>query len=77
LSLRIDPCATLPLVESAGSYGLKYLPIIEEEFALLVDRKAWFQAPLQKVVAFLGTKQFANRAKAYGGYEVEELGEVI
>lgn len=69
--------AAFGLEAVARSYGLEYLPIIEEEFALLVDRKAWFQAPLQKLVAFFGTKQFADRAKAYGGYDVEELGEVI
>lgn len=74
---RGEADAAFGLEAVARSYGLEYLPIIEEEFALLVDRKAWFQAPLQKLVAFLGTKQFADRAKAYGGYDVEELGEVI
>lgn len=61
----------------ARSYGLEYLPIIEEEFALLVDRKAWFEAPLQKLMAFCRTEQFVSRAEAYGGYDVEELGRVI
>jgi molybdate-binding protein len=69
--------AAFGLEAVARSYGLEYLPIIEEEFALLVDRKAWFEPPLQKLVAFCGTTQFADRAKAYGGYDVEELGEVI
>jgi excisionase family DNA binding protein len=74
---RGDADVTFGLEAVARSYGLEYLPIIEEEFALLVDRKAWFEAPLQKLVAFCGTKQFADRAEAYGGYDVEEIGAVI
>lgn len=61
----------------ARSYGLDFLPVIEEEFALLLDRKAWFEAPMQKLIAFCGTKQFADRAQAYGGYDVEDLGKVF
>lgn len=61
----------------ARSYGLKYLPVIEEEFALLVDRRAWFEAPVRKLMAFCETRQFASRAEAYGGYDVGGLGAVV
>lgn len=74
---RGEAYAAFGLEAVARSYGLEYLPIIEEEFALIVDRKAWFEAPLQKLVAFCRTKPFADRAKAYGGYDVGELGKVI
>lgn len=74
---RGEADAAFGLEAVARSYGLEYLPIIDEEFALLVDRKAWFQVQLQKLVAFFGTKQFADRAKAYGGYDIGELGKVI
>ena len=74
---RGEADAAFGLEAVARSYGLEYLPIIEEEFALLVDRKAWFEAQLQKLVAFCRTEQFADRAQAYGGYDVEGLGKVI
>lgn len=74
---RGEADAAFGLEAVARSYGLEYLPIIEEEFALLVDRKAWFQAPLQTLLAFCRTKRFADRAKAYGGYDIDELGRVI
>ncbi len=61
----------------ARSYGLDFLPIIEEQFALLVDRKAWFDAPFQTLMAFCATAQFAKRADASGGYDISELGSVI
>lgn len=74
---RGEADAAFGLEAVARSYGLEYLPIIEEEFALLADRKAWFEAPLEKLVAFCRTRQFADRAKAYGGYDVDNLGSVI
>lgn len=61
----------------ARSYGLEYLPIIEEEFALLVDRRAWFEAPVQRLMAFCTTEQFITRAQGYGGYDASGLGAVI
>jgi excisionase family DNA binding protein len=69
--------AAFGLEALAPSYGLDYLPIIEEEFALLVDRKAWFDAPFQTLLAFCATEQFASRAAAYGGYATAGLGTVI
>lgn len=74
---RGEADVTFGLEAVARSYGLEYLPIIEEEFALLVDRKAWFEEPLQIFAAFCRTKQFADRAQACSGYNVEEFGKVI
>ena len=74
---RGEADAAFGLEAVARSYGLEFLPIVDEEFALLVDRKAWFEAPLQKLMAFCGTGQFADRARAYGGYDVEELGRIV
>jgi metal-dependent amidase/aminoacylase/carboxypeptidase family protein len=61
----------------ARSYGLEFLPLIEEHFALLVDRRAWFEAPMQKLMAFCATETFANRATTSGGYDMADLGKVI
>ena len=61
----------------ARSYGLEYLPIIEEDFALLVDRKAWFEPPVQRLKAFCETEQFRARADLTCGYAVDEFGKVL
>lgn len=74
---RGDADAAFGLEAVARSYGLEFLPIIEEEFALLVDRKAWFDAPLQKLVTFLTGEAFAARASANGGYQTANITEVI
>lgn len=69
--------AAFGLEAVASSYGLEFSPIIEEEFALLVDRKAWFEPAVQTLMAFCATEQFMNRATEYGGYDTSALGSFI
>jgi excisionase family DNA binding protein len=61
----------------AQSYGLEFLPLIEEEFALLVDRKAWFDPPLSALMAFCQTPLFEKRAQSYNGYDIGDIGKII
>jgi excisionase family DNA binding protein len=61
----------------AIGYGLAFRAVIEEEFALLVDRKAWFDPPLQTLLAFLGTSEFAARARTAGGYDLGPGGTIL
>ncbi|WP_425100177.1 substrate-binding domain-containing protein [Tropicibacter sp. S64] len=60
----------------ARGYGLEFCPVLEEEFALLVDRKAYFDAPLQRLVAFCSGDAFRARAASLGGYDVSAFGAV-
>lgn len=61
----------------ARSYGLEFAPVIEEEFALLVDRKAWFEPPVRKLMEFCASPAFRERAGSYGGYDVSACGAVL
>ena len=74
---RGDADVTFGLEAVARSYGLEFLPIIEEEFALLVDRSAWFDAPMQGLFGFFKTDQFLDRARAIGGFDTTGLGTVL
>jgi putative molybdopterin biosynthesis protein len=69
--------AAFGLEAVARGYGLEFHPVIEEEFALIVDRKAWFDPPMQKLLEFCATGEFAQKARAYGGYDTGQLGAVI
>lgn len=60
----------------AHNYGLGFAPVVEEQFALLVDRKAWFEPQMQALMAFCGGDAFKARARSYGGYDVAPLGTV-
>jgi excisionase family DNA binding protein len=74
---RGDADVAFGLEAVAASYGLEFAFIVEEHFALLIDRKAWFEKPVQTLMSFCQTQQFADRAKALGGYDISGLGEVV
>lgn len=68
--------ATFGLEALAKPYGLGFLPLVEERFDLLVDRRAYFEPALQRLFKFCRGKEFADRAALLGGYSVADLGEV-
>ncbi len=61
----------------ARNYGLEFAPVVEEQFALLVDRKAWFEPQMQALMRFLSSPEFAARAESYGGYDIAACGTVL
>ncbi len=74
---RGEADAAFGLEAVAQIYGLEFLPVVEEKFALLCDRRAWFSTPIQKLMAFCRSEQFATRAATSGGYDTSELGAVL
>ena len=60
----------------AAQYRLRFVPIIEERYDLLVDRRAWFEAPMQTLLQFCTGAAFKRHAKALAGYDVSKLGQV-
>jgi putative molybdopterin biosynthesis protein len=66
----------LGIEAAARQYRLEFVPLIEERFDLLVWRKAYFDPPFQRLVAFCRAAAFAERAGGLGGYDVRRFGEV-
>lgn len=60
----------------AGLYGLEFVPLTVERFDLAVWRRAWFEPPLQKLMAFLDSPACAARAAELPGYDLSGLGTV-
>jgi putative molybdopterin biosynthesis protein len=54
----------------AAQLRLEFVPIMEERYDLAVDRRAWFDPPMQTLVAFCRSPAFAARAAALSGYDV-------
>lgn len=74
---RGEADAAFGLEAVARAYGLMFTPVIQEHFALLVDRKAWFDPQIQALLAFCATNGFRDRAAAYGGYDISNWGKVL
>jgi len=60
----------------ARRHRLDFVPVIRERFDLLVDRRAWFEPPLQRFADFCGSKPFQDKAREMHGYDVAGLGTV-
>ncbi len=60
----------------ARDFGLRFVPVIEESFDLLVDRKAWFAPQMQTLWRFCQSDPFQARAALMRGYRLDGLGEV-
>lgn len=87
-----DPChseqdAVLAVVEGvadvtfgleavAGQFGLGFIPVVDERFDILIDRKAYFEMPMQTLLTFCRSAAFIERAAALTGYALDGLGDV-
>ena len=60
----------------AEQYRLAFVPVLKERFDLLVERRAWFEEPLQTLLSFCRSREFQERAAGLHGYDVGGLGRV-
>lgn len=68
--------AALGLLAPARQFSLKFRPLTEERFDLVVCRRAWFEPGLQELAAFCRSPAFAEKAGELGGYDVSGFGAV-
>jgi excisionase family DNA binding protein len=65
------------LAAMARQFGLGFLPTMVERFDLVVDRRAWFEPPFQRLLAFSASAAFVAKAAELGGYDLGGHGRVI
>lgn len=68
--------AAFGLQSLAEQYHLGFVPIIQERFDLVIDRRAWFETPMQGFIAFWHTPAFRERAAEFPGYDITAIGTV-
>ncbi len=66
----------LGLAAMARQLRLDFLPVIRERYDLALRRRAYFEPPLQRLVAFCRSDRFVARARELGGYDVAGFGTV-
>lgn len=71
-----DADAALGIAAMAKQFNLTFLPLLNETFDLLIDRKSFFTEPVQTLFAFASTSDFRDKAVSLGGYSLEDLGTV-
>jgi len=68
--------AALGLESMAKPFRLRFLPLVDEQFDVLIDRKAYFGEPLQRLFEFARSPDFAAKAEALGGYDLKPHGAI-
>ncbi|GBF27004.1 hypothetical protein MnTg02_02048 [bacterium MnTg02] len=68
--------AALGLKMLADQYRLDFVPVMSERFDLLVDRRAWFEPPMQTFLDFCRSDSFLAKVRDMPGYDVSPLGRV-
>ena len=68
--------ATFGLEAHAVQFDLAFVPVITERLDLLVDRRAYFEAPMQRLLCFCRSPAFAARAGQLAGYDISGFGRV-
>jgi putative molybdopterin biosynthesis protein len=68
--------AGLAVASVAKSLKLGFVPLRRERFDLAIDRRAYFEAPVQALLAFTRSPAFAQRVETLGGYDVSGIGSI-
>ena len=68
--------AAFGLLALARQFRLGFVPLVRERFDLLVDRRSWFEVPMQTLMDFCRSQPFSARARELGGYDIGGLGRV-
>jgi putative molybdopterin biosynthesis protein len=61
---------------AAAARGLGFVPLLQERFDLVMDRRAYFEAPVQALLGFTRGLAFAARAGRMGGYDTAGTGSI-
>jgi putative molybdopterin biosynthesis protein len=68
--------AGLGLASMAKRFRLDFVPLTRERFDIVVYRRAYFEAPFQRLMAFCRSPMFAAKAEELGGYDISGFGTV-
>ena len=60
----------------AKQFHLGFVPLRQERFDLLIDRRSYFTRPVQTLLSFARSDAFRAKAEAMEGYAVEDAGVV-
>lgn len=61
---------------AAMARGLGFVPLLRERFDLVMDRRSYFEAPMQALLGFARSPTFAARACRMGGYDTTVTGSI-
>lgn len=61
---------------AAKSAGLDFVPLLWENFDLLMRQRSYFRPSMQALIGFLGDRRLKQRAAELGGYDPAPAGQI-
>jgi putative molybdopterin biosynthesis protein len=61
---------------AAKSAGLDFVPLLSENFDLLMRQRSYFRPQMQALIGFIGQKRLKQRAAELTGYDVASAGQI-
>jgi excisionase family DNA binding protein len=71
-----DADVGLGVAAVAHQLRLDFIPLMQERYDLLIWRRQYFEPPLQKLLAFVRSADFAGHARELAGYDISTAGTV-
>jgi len=65
------------ILSAAKALGLEFIPLIREQYDLVIPDTYWETPLIQSLVTVVRSKDFQQRVLALGGYHVEKTGEML
>lgn len=69
--------AGLGIGAAARALGLEFIPLVTEQYDLVIPRAYFETPPIQSLMTVIGSDRFKQRVAALGGYHTERTGEVL
>jgi putative molybdopterin biosynthesis protein len=69
--------AGMAIEAAARAHALAFIPLAVERLDLVVRRRDYFEPPVQTLLGFLRTGEFAAQANALGGYDAGAAGRIV
>ena len=69
--------AGLGILAAARALGLDFVPVVEEQYDLVIPARFFASAPIEALLEAIRSPAFRERATALGGYRLERTGEVL
>jgi|TARA_R110000851_G_scaffold22036_7_gene65521 excisionase family DNA binding protein len=69
--------AGLGVEAAAHRQQLAFIPLHEESFDLVMQRRSYFEPAVQRLMAFAHQARFTERAAQLGGYDIAETGKIV
>jgi putative molybdopterin biosynthesis protein len=75
LSGRAD--VGLGIYAAARALDLAFIPVVQEEYDLIIPEKYWEEEKIQALLSVIGSADFQTAVSALGGYDLSLTGKVV